>query len=56
MIVTAWILLVVFGLVLFANMDSQGDFKFAVYIGVLKFVSVIIVAISAGMIWGGLFR
>ncbi|EHA30677.1 hypothetical protein BSSC8_22620 [Bacillus subtilis subsp. subtilis str. SC-8] len=37
-------------------MDSQGDIKFAVYIGVLKFVSVLIVAITAGVIWGGLFQ
>ncbi|WP_326101990.1 hypothetical protein [Bacillus atrophaeus] len=56
MIVTAWILLVVFGLVVLANMDSHGDIKFAVYIGVLKFVSVFIVAIAAGVIWGGLFQ
>ncbi|MCY8837565.1 hypothetical protein MOD56_10370 [Bacillus atrophaeus] len=56
LIVTAWILLVVFGLVVLANMDSQGDIKFAVYIGVLKFVSVFIVAIAAGVIWGGLFQ
>ncbi|WP_342496921.1 hypothetical protein NYE36_10125 [Bacillus sp. FSL R5-0593] len=56
MIVTAWILFVVFGLVVLANMDSQGDIKFAVYIGVLKFVSVFVVAIAAGVIWGGLFQ
>ncbi|ATO28899.1 hypothetical protein [Bacillus atrophaeus] len=56
MIVTAWILLVAFGLVLLANIDSQGDIKFAVYIGALKFVSVFIVAIAAGVIWGGLFQ
>lgn len=30
MIVTAWILFVAFGLVLLADMDSQGDIKFAV--------------------------
>ncbi|MED1228326.1 hypothetical protein P4T89_12425 [Bacillus nakamurai] len=56
MIVTAWILLVVFGLVVLANLDSRGEIKFAVYIGVLKFVSVFIVAIAAGVIWGGLFQ
>ncbi|MEN9081950.1 hypothetical protein P5667_21455 [Bacillus velezensis] len=56
MIVTAWVLLVVFGLVFLANVDSEGDIKFAVYIGVIKFVSVFIVAIAAGVIWGGLFQ
>ncbi|MCX2885840.1 MULTISPECIES: hypothetical protein [Bacillus amyloliquefaciens group] len=56
MIVTAWILFVAFGLVLLARMDSQGDIKFAVYIGVIKFVSVFIIAIAAGVIWGGLFQ
>lgn len=56
MIVTAWILFVTFGLVLLANMDSQGDIKFAVYIGVIKFVSVFIVAIAAGVILRGLFQ
>ncbi|MCY7858755.1 hypothetical protein MOB44_19215 [Bacillus sonorensis] len=56
MVVSAWILLVAFGLVLLARMDSQGDIKFAVYIGVLKFVSIFIVAIAAGVIWGGLFQ
>ncbi|WP_047474416.1 hypothetical protein [Bacillus siamensis] len=56
MIVTAWILFVAFGLVLLANMDSHGDIKFAVYIGVIKLVSIFIVAIAAGVIWGGLFQ
>ncbi|CDG29965.1 hypothetical protein; phage SPbeta [Bacillus velezensis UCMB5033] len=56
LIVTAWILFVAFGLVLLANMDSKGNIKFAVYIGVIKFVSVFIVAIAAGVIWGGLFQ
>ncbi|MCM3366030.1 hypothetical protein HKK70_08680 [Bacillus safensis] len=56
MIVTAWILLIAFGLVVLARMGFQGDIKFAVYIGVLKVVSMIIVAASAGVIWGGLFQ
>ncbi|ATX84197.1 hypothetical protein CU084_11085 [Bacillus velezensis] len=56
MIVTAWILFVAFGLVLLSNMDSQGDIKFAVYIGVIKFVSVFIVAIAAGVIWEDCFN
>ncbi|MEV9652551.1 hypothetical protein [Bacillus aerius] len=56
MIVTAWVLLIAFGLVVLARMDVQGDIKFAVYIGVLKVVSVFIVAIAAGVIWGGLFQ
>ncbi|WP_186325079.1 hypothetical protein [Bacillus pumilus] len=56
MIVTAWVLLISFGLVVLARMDFQGDIKFAVYIGVLKVVSVFIVAIAAGVIWGGLFQ
>lgn len=46
MIVTAWILFVAFGLVLLANMDSQGDIKFAVYIGVIKFVSVLLLQLQ----------
>nr|WP_268250587.1 hypothetical protein [Bacillus nakamurai] len=50
MIVTAWILLVAFGLVVLANIETQEDIKFAVYIGVF------IVAIAAGVIWGGLFQ
>ena len=56
MIVAAWILFVAFGFMLLARMDAQGDIKFAVYIGVIKFISVFIVAIAAGVIWGGLFQ
>lgn len=55
-IVTAWVLLIAFGLVVLGEWDSEGDMKLTVWIGVAKFISMIIVAASAGVIWGGLFQ
>ncbi|MFP3417947.1 hypothetical protein R0K30_02740 [Bacillus sp. SIMBA_154] len=56
MIVTAWVLLIAFGLVVLGEWDSDGDMKFAVWVGVAKFISMIIVSVAAGVIWGGLFQ
>lgn len=55
MIVTAWVLLISFGLVVLGEWDSAGDMKLMVWIGIAKFISMIIVAVAAGVIWGGLF-
>ncbi len=55
MIVTAWVLLISFGLVVLGEWDSAGDRKLTIWIGVAKFISMIIVAGAAGVIWGGLF-
>lgn len=56
MIVTAWFLLIAFGFVVLGEWDSEVDMKFTVWVGVAKFISMIIVAVSAGVIWGGLFQ
>ncbi|WP_342498181.1 hypothetical protein [Bacillus sp. FSL M8-0350] len=56
MIVTAWVLLIAFGLVVLGEWDSEGDMKLTVWMGVAKFISMIIVATAAGVIWGGLFQ
>ncbi|WP_167364621.1 hypothetical protein [Bacillus safensis] len=56
MIVTAWVLLIAFGLVVLGDWDSEGTMKFMVWIGIAKFISMIIVAAAAGVIWGGLFQ
>ncbi|MBU5262010.1 MULTISPECIES: hypothetical protein [Bacillus subtilis group] len=56
MIVTAWVLLISFGFVVLTEINSKGDIKFAFWIGVLKVFSVFVVAIAAGVIWGGLFQ
>ncbi|WP_189288385.1 hypothetical protein [Bacillus sp. MZGC1] len=56
MIVTAWVLLIAFGLVVLGEWELEGDVKFTVWIGVAKFISMIIVAIADGVIWGGLFQ
>lgn len=56
MIVSAWVLLIVFSLIVLGEWNSEGDMKFTVWIGIAKFISMIIVAVSAGVIWGGLFQ
>lgn len=56
MIVTAWVLLIAFGLVVLGEWDSEGGKKFTIWVGVAKFISMIIVSIAAGVIWGGLFQ
>lgn len=55
-IVTAWVLLIAFGLVVLGEWDSEGGKKFTIWVGVAKFISMIIVSIAAGVIWGGLFQ
>jgi hypothetical protein len=54
MIVTAWILFIIFGLIIIAYFDN-GNWE-----GVKDYIfftfSAIIVALSAGVIWGGLFN
>lgn len=49
-------MLIAFGLVVLGDWDSEGNMKFTVWIGIAKFISMIIVATSAGVIWGGLFQ
>lgn len=56
MIVTAWVLLIAFGLVVLGDWDSEGNMKLMVWVGIAKFISMIIVAVAAGVIWGGLFQ
>ncbi|MCY9156353.1 hypothetical protein [Bacillus haynesii] len=56
MVVTAWVLFIFFGLIVLARIDSEGDFRQAVYISLVKIFSIFIVAIAAGVIWGGLFQ
>ncbi|MCY7679976.1 hypothetical protein MH122_14325 [Bacillus pumilus] len=56
MIVTAWVLLIAFGLVVLGEWDSEVDMKFVIWVGVAKFISMLIVAAAAGVIWGGLFQ
>ncbi|MEK4049814.1 hypothetical protein [Bacillus sp. FSL K6-2839] len=56
MIVTAWVLLIAFGFVVLGEWDSKDDMKFVIWVGVAKFISMIIVAVAAGVIWGGLFQ
>ncbi|MCY9084392.1 hypothetical protein ABE208_15775 [Bacillus inaquosorum] len=57
MIVTAWILLIVFGLFALSDLNLTEDetkhIKFFIF---MKFVSVFIAAIAAEVIWGGLFQ
>lgn len=55
-IVTAWVLLIAFGLVVLGEWDPEGDKKFTIWVGVAKFISMIIVSVAAGVIWGGLFQ
>ena len=56
MIITAWILLIMFGFIAAINtikyVFGGGLYKSEV---VLWVVSIIIVAVAAGVIWGGLF-
>ncbi|WP_186312913.1 hypothetical protein [Bacillus pumilus] len=56
MIVTAWVLLIAFGLVVLGEWDTEGDKKLTIWVGVAKFISMIIVSVAAGVIWGGLFQ
>ncbi len=55
-IVTAWVLLIAFGLVVLGEWDTEGDKKLTIWVGVAKFISMIIVSVAAGVIWGGLFQ
>ncbi|MEN7436495.1 hypothetical protein FH505_10185 [Bacillus velezensis] len=57
MIVTAWILLIVFGLYALSDFDvTEDETKHIKFFVLMKFVSVFITAIAAGVIWGGLFQ
>ena len=55
MIITAWVLLIMFGFILLMNtrkylLSSLNKLEVALYV-----ISIIIVAVAAGVIWGGLF-
>ncbi|MCM3008374.1 hypothetical protein [Bacillus subtilis] len=59
MIVTAWILLIMFGLFALSESDlnlTEDETKHIKFFIIMKFVSVFIAAIAAGVIWGGLFQ
>ncbi|MCA1233215.1 hypothetical protein CHR37_05400 [Bacillus velezensis] len=57
MIVTAWILLIVFGLYALSDFNvTEDETKHIKFFVLMKFVSVFIAAIAAGVIWGGLFQ
>ncbi|WP_102422237.1 hypothetical protein [Bacillus amyloliquefaciens] len=57
MIVTAWILLIMFGLFALSDLNlTEDETKHTKFFIIMKFVSVFIAAIAAGVIWGGLFQ
>lgn len=57
MIVTAWILLIMFGLFALSDLNlTEYETKHIKFFIIMKFVSVFIAAIAAGVIWGGLFQ
>ncbi|MEC1684242.1 hypothetical protein [Bacillus mojavensis] len=57
MIVTAWILLIMFGLFALSDLNlTEDETKHNKFFIIMKFVSVFIAAIAAGVIWGGLFQ
>lgn len=53
MVVMAWVLLIIFGLVL-SSMFSQGLLEGGSFVAFI--FTAFIVALSAGVIWGGLFQ
>ncbi|MCY8940558.1 hypothetical protein P9684_03840 [Bacillus atrophaeus] len=57
MIVTAWVLLIMFGLFALSDLNlTEDETKHIKFFILMKFVSVFIAAIAAGVIWGGLFQ
>ena len=57
MIVTAWVLLIMFGLFALSDLNlTEDETKHIKFFILMKFVSVFIAAIAAGVIWGGLFK
>ncbi|AVI45291.1 SPBc2 prophage-derived uncharacterized membrane protein YotH [Bacillus licheniformis] len=57
MTVTAWILLIMFGLFALSDLNfTEDETKHIKFFIIMKFVSVFIAAIAAGVIWGGLFQ
>ncbi|MCY9431995.1 hypothetical protein MOF37_22145 [Bacillus spizizenii] len=59
MIVTAWVLLIMFGLFPLSDLNltlTEDETKHIKFFILMKFVSVFIVALAAGVIRGGLFQ
>ncbi|MCY7959617.1 hypothetical protein MOC41_06205 [Bacillus spizizenii] len=57
MTVTAWILLIMFGLLALSDLNlTEDETKHIKFFILMKFVSVFIAAFAAGVIWGGLFQ
>ncbi|WP_116316031.1 hypothetical protein [Bacillus subtilis] len=57
MLVIAWILLIMFGLFALSDLNlTEDETKHIKFFILMKFVSVFIAAIAAGIIWGGLYQ
>lgn len=56
MLVVAWIFLIVFGLIGLSQLNKFFRSSLNLLSVVLMVVSIVIAALSAGVIWGGLFN
>ncbi|MGP3749650.1 hypothetical protein ACTWKA_21560 [Bacillus sp. 3A_MP1] len=57
MIVTAWVLLIMFGLFALSDLNlTEDETKYIKFFIIMKFVSVFIAAVAAGVIWEDCFN